>query len=316
MTAWPTIALTPPGNRTVREYLSATPEPTWRFRRRLLGNWAKLARLPAQVWKSSKETLIGCPSFVMKALLKISSLVSLLIAMPSFAEISVGLLSKKQAAELGITMKHRANRDAGVMVWLEFKKEGFLEKFSYAELRRKDAKGKHHLSARLQPRPVVDGQPADIVSVAFSADPAELENCAFMIVAYGSSRGDVGYVLNVKDFIDLKNTPQFRAMVTCFNGRMDSRSSCSSSNFQTEGTLPLSRTNKLTCGHPGQASEIEWAFIERKDDKDVYRFTRRFPSDTPAATSVNKTVEFRDSRVVVFEDNFQAVVIEPPKHQP
>ena len=141
----------------------------------------------------------------MKALRKISGLILLLIAtIPCFAMISVGYLSKEQAKELGITMKHRTNGDAGVMVWLEFKKEGFLEKFSYAELRMKDAKGKHLVSAMLQPRPVVHGQPTEIVSVAFSADPAQLENCAFMVVAYGSSRGDVGYVLNVKDFLDVK----------------------------------------------------------------------------------------------------------------
>ena len=130
----------------------------------------------------------------MRALLKISGLILLLLATrPCFSMISVGYLSKAQAKELGITMKHRPNGDAGVMVWLEFKKEGFLEKFSYAELRMKDAKGKHLVSAMLQPRPVVHGQPPEIMSVAFSADPAQLESCAFMIVAYGSSRGDVGY---------------------------------------------------------------------------------------------------------------------------
>jgi len=56
----------------------------------------------------------------------------------------------------------------------------------------------------LQTHPVVYGQPEGITSVAFSANPAQLENFAFMIVAYGSSRGDVGYILNVKDFLDLK----------------------------------------------------------------------------------------------------------------
>jgi len=141
----------------------------------------------------------------MKMLLKVSGLIFLVLAsIPCFAMISVGHLSKVQAAELGITMKHRANGDAGVMVWLEFKRESFLEKFTYAELQVNDAKGKHLVSARLQPNPVDHGQPKDIVSVAFSADPAQLENCAFMIVAYGSSRGDVGYVLKVKEFLDLK----------------------------------------------------------------------------------------------------------------
>ena len=35
-------------------------------------------------------------------------------------------------------------------------------------------------------------------------EPAQVERCAFMIVAYGSSRGDVGYVLRVRDFLNLK----------------------------------------------------------------------------------------------------------------
>jgi hypothetical protein len=145
----------------------------------------------------------------MKTLPTLAGLIALVLAsLPCLAMISVGSLSKAQAAELGITMKHRPNGDAGVMVWLEFKKQGFLEAFTYAELRMNDAKGKHLLSAMLQPRPVVHDQPPAIVSVAFSADPAQLKHCAFMIVAYGSSRGDVGYVLNVKDFLDLEKVAE------------------------------------------------------------------------------------------------------------
>lgn len=141
----------------------------------------------------------------MEAVFRIAGAMSLfLVALPGFAEISVGALTKAEAAGLGITMKHRPNGDAGVMVWLEFKKEGDLEKFTYAEFRMRDAKGKHLVSARLQPHPVVSGQPGEVVSVAFSAEPTQLEHCAFMVVAYGSRRGDVGYVLNVKDFLDLQ----------------------------------------------------------------------------------------------------------------
>lgn len=123
-----------------------------------------------------------------------------------FAMISVGTLSKEQAREYGITMHHRKNGDAGVKVWLEFKKVGFLDKFSYCELRMNDLKGKHLVSAKLQPHPVTHGQSDEIISVAFSASPAQLENCAFMIVAYGSINGDVGYLLNVKDFLNKKKT--------------------------------------------------------------------------------------------------------------
>ena len=142
----------------------------------------------------------------MKAWLKIAwVLVQLVVTtVPGLALISVGNLSEDQARELGIVMKHRGNGDAGILVWLEFKKTGFLEKFTYCELQLRDEKGKHLVSAKLQPRPVVPQQSEDVVSVSFSADRGQLAHCAFMVVAYGSSRGDVGYVLNVKDFLDAK----------------------------------------------------------------------------------------------------------------
>ena len=122
---------------------------------------------------------------------------------PAFALISVGFMNKDEAKEAGITMKSRSDGDAGTKVWIEFKKEGFLKDFTYAELQITDAQGKHRVSARLEPVAVVHGQPKDVITLSFSADPAELENCAFFVVAYGSSRGDVGYVLKVKDFIEL-----------------------------------------------------------------------------------------------------------------
>ena len=100
-------------------------------------------------------------------------------------------------------------------------------------------------------------------------------------------------------------------MVICFNGKLDSGHSCSVTTFQPDGTLHAK--GKLTCGFPGKVSEVEWSFVERRDNKDVYRFTRLFPSDTAATSTTSKTVEFSDSRVVVFEDKFQVVVMEPPK---
>ena len=108
-----------------------------------------------------------------------------------------------------------------------------------------------------------------------------------------------------------KASPRFKARVACFNGKLDSGSSCASTCFQPDGILHTK--GKMTCGFPGQVSDVEWSFVERRNDKDVYRFTRRFPSDTAAASTASKTVEFSDSRVVVFEDKVQVVVIEPPK---
>jgi hypothetical protein len=130
---------------------------------------------------------------------------NLAIGSTCYAMISVGFLNKEDAkAKYGITMHARPNGDAGVKVWLEFKKEGLLKDFTYAEFQLNDDKGKHLVSAVLQPNPVHHQQAADITSVAFSADESQLANCNIMVVCYGSNEGDVGYILPVKDFIDLQ----------------------------------------------------------------------------------------------------------------
>jgi hypothetical protein len=120
--------------------------------------------------------------------------------------ISVGVLTKDAAKnKYGITMHACKNGDAGIKVWLEFKKEGWLEKFTYAELQMQDGRGKHLISAVLQPNPVHYRQPKEITTVAFSADADQLAHCSFLVVCYGSNEGDVGYYLRLKDFLDLKS---------------------------------------------------------------------------------------------------------------
>lgn len=147
---------------------------------------------------------MNLPRRVLPVLLSI--FVFTLLASPSFAMISVGVLAKEKAKEkYGITMHARKNGDAGIKVWLEFKKEGWLEKFTYAELRMEDARGQHLISAQLKPNPVHHRQSKDITTVAFSADAEQLPKCSFLVVCYGSNEGDVGYYLKVKDFLDVKN---------------------------------------------------------------------------------------------------------------
>lgn len=120
----------------------------------------------------------------------------------------------------------------------------------------------------------------------------------------------IGYHLIAAD-APVKESPRFTARIACFNGKVDSGSSCSTTNFQPDGTLHA--TGKMTCGYSRRVSEIEWSFVERRGSNDVYQFTRRFPADTAAADTTTKNVEFSERRVIVFEDKFQVVVIEPPK---
>ena len=120
-----------------------------------------------------------------------------------------------------------------------------------------------------------------------------------------------GAVCVAGDVSTNRATPRFKARVVCFNGKIDSDNLCAATNFQPDGTVHS--TGKLTCGPPGKVSEIEWSFLERKGDQDVYRFTRRFPADTGATSTTAKNVKFSKTRVIVFQDKFQVVVIEPPK---
>ena len=85
----------------------------------------------------------------MKALIHASIAACLFLAatLPSSAMIDVGDLSKEEAKKLGITMKSRPNGDAGILVWVEFKKVDFLEHFTYAEFQLNDVQGKHLASA-------------------------------------------------------------------------------------------------------------------------------------------------------------------------
>ncbi len=129
-----------------------------------------------------------------------------LCSLDAFALISVGNLAKDAAKEkYGITMHARSNGEAGILVWIKFKKKGILDNLTYAELHMTGSDGKHRISARLEPHPVVTQQPIDVVSLAFSASKDELKNCSFFLVCYGSEEGDIGYFLPVKDFLDLEN---------------------------------------------------------------------------------------------------------------
>lgn len=121
----------------------------------------------------------------------------------STALIRVAKLTPEKARELGITMKSRPNGSDGTLVWIEFKKQGVLEAFTHAKLQMNGAQGKHLISARLEPEVISRGPAGDVVSISFAANPSQLKHCTFWVVAHGSSRGDVGYILRVDEFLDL-----------------------------------------------------------------------------------------------------------------
>jgi hypothetical protein len=61
------------------------------------------------------------------------------------------------------------------------------------------------ISAMLQPTPIYHQQAEDLTTVSFSVDANQLSRCRFWVVCYGSNEGDVGYTLDLKDYLDMKN---------------------------------------------------------------------------------------------------------------
>ena len=108
-----------------------------------------------------------------------------------------------------------------------------------------------------------------------------------------------------------KIAPEIKYIVTCYNGSLDSGSLCSGENFQPDGVMY--GKGGMTCGYAGKVSEISWQFEKHENGADVYRFVRRFPADQPDNSTEQKTVQYADDRVVVFQDESQVVVIQPPR---
>ena len=108
--------------------------------------------------------------------------------------------------------------------------------------------------------------------------------------------------------------PLFPATVTCFNGKIDLGTSCWMTWSDGPAPDPKSRvlSRGLTCGSAGQVSEISWEFLGSENGADLYQFTRHFPVDSPTSETVTKQIRFRGKRLIIFEDKYQVVVIQPP----
>ncbi len=104
------------------------------------------------------------------------------------------------------------------------------------------------------------------------------------------------------------DTPQFRMENVCY---ITGGGSCKG---KTQEGMPVRKSGKSTCGTVGRVSEITWSFVEHRNGRDVYSFSRRFPidSDSEKATLETNVVQFNGERLIVFVDNEQTIVIQSP----
>ena len=108
--------------------------------------------------------------------------------------------------------------------------------------------------------------------------------------------------------VETTDQPRYAPSVICFNGAIESGSSCTSRARRDEsGRFPGS--GQMTCGFPGKVSVIDWKLIGQRRTNDLYEFTRRFPRDDRSPTTTRRVVEYSGDRVIVFEDQDQVIVI-------
>ena len=126
---------------------------------------------------------------------------------PCFAMDLLGTLTKKEATQAGITVRSRPDGANVTKVWLEFRKDSPLAKFTWIELRMEDEEGLPLLTTRLQPHPVAQGQSENIVTVSFSVDSLLLEACSFWFHQGGGLLGGEILTIKVSDFLDTPEEP-------------------------------------------------------------------------------------------------------------
>lgn len=97
--------------------------------------------------------------------------------------------------------------------------------------------------------------------------------------------------------------------LTCFNGKIDSGSKCSTTIDLGDNIKPLKAISGLTCGYKGRVSKIIWEW--KSDEESVLVLTRIFPVDSAKPTISRKEIIFKGKRIIVFEDEHQVITIGP-----
>ena len=122
--------------------------------------------------------------------------VLLLAASPCFALRSIGVISQKDAKEMGVELRVKGSGPDQVWVELEFKAEGKLKDFHHAELEVQEGEKVLIAYAALrETRP----RPGHVV-IRFLTDRSYLQKISIQLVL--GDIGDEGWIVRVKDFVD------------------------------------------------------------------------------------------------------------------
>jgi hypothetical protein len=141
------------------------------------------------------------PAKTLGAMVKFSVVPVLLFAIPNLccAFESIDIVTKERAKELGLVIKWNPAGPDAVRVVLEFENKGEWKGYSRVELSMYQG-DRLLMSSTLREE---EAKPGHVV-VSFAADRKKLNQIQLKVVTEDGER--VGYVISVKDFVDLEKT--------------------------------------------------------------------------------------------------------------
>ena len=108
-------------------------------------------------------------------------------------------VSPDKAKQLGITVRSQPSANDDLMVIVEFKKQGDMKEFRWADMEL-SRNGKRVISSAIQPR----NTDKDTVRLDLYMDPAAIPDTSVTIFVYSQPRSGIGYRLKLKDFLPQK----------------------------------------------------------------------------------------------------------------
>jgi hypothetical protein len=108
-------------------------------------------------------------------------------------------VAAEKAKELGITVRSQPSANDDLMVIVEFKKQGDMREFRWADMEL-SRNGKRVISSAIQPRTT----DKDTVRLDLYMDPDAVKDTSVTIFVYNEPRSGVGYRLTLKDFLPQK----------------------------------------------------------------------------------------------------------------
>ena len=73
--------------------------------------------------------------------------------------------------------------------------------------------------------------------------------------------------------------------------------------------LPV--TGRASCGHAGHVSEVSWTYLRSSPEGDIYKITRKYPSDSDTPKTDTKEATYSGKPLILWRDDYQKIILRP-----